>query len=205
MGPAIRDTAPFADGLHPVVYFVRQVGFVFGSGNERCPHSFGLLEIGESGALSGNDISPRRASHYSNRTITLHPKAPRRVGQSGLVHLASRGVALVQNDGLICLRHPQTVPVLVQSVDLRPESIEFVVLGSPHWTRFELLRLKFPSARTQLIHLSIAAYERKRLSRPVWAPRLDQSRTAIGSACLVSGLPTTPTDHSDGIASTPLK
>ena len=92
--------------------------FVFGLGNERCPHSFGLLEIGESGALSGNDISPRRASHYPNRTITLHPKAPRRVRQSGLVHLAGRGVALVQNDGLICLRHPQTVPVLVQPVNM---------------------------------------------------------------------------------------
>jgi hypothetical protein len=81
--------------------------------------------------ITGNDISPRRASHYPNRTVALHPKAPRCVRQTGLMHLAGRVVALVQNDGLICLRHAQTVPVLVQSVNLPLGAIEFIEFGSP--------------------------------------------------------------------------
>jgi hypothetical protein len=48
-------------------------------------------------------------------------------------------VALIQNDGLICLRHPQTVPVLVQSVKSCSKTIDSIVFGSPHWTRFELM------------------------------------------------------------------
>src|ERR1700722_16300068 len=93
--------------------------FVFGLGDEGRAHGFGLLEIAESGALSGNEISARCPSYDPNRATTFHPKTPRRVRQTGPVNLAVRVVALVQNNGLICLRHTQTVPVLVQRVKIQ--------------------------------------------------------------------------------------
>jgi hypothetical protein len=60
------------------------------------------------------------------------------VRQTGLVNLAGWVVALVQNDGLVCLRHPQAVPVLVQCVNLTLQAIGFIVCGSPSLTLFEL-------------------------------------------------------------------
>src|ERR1700683_1907826 len=94
-------------------------GFVFGLGNQRCANGFGLLEIGESGALPGNNVSARRASYDPDRATTIHPKTPCRVRQTRLVNLAAWVVALIQNDGLICLRNYHTVPVLVQRVNMR--------------------------------------------------------------------------------------
>lgn len=95
-------------------------GFVLILGEERRAHGFSLLEIRESGALPGNEISAWCASHNPNRSATFHPKTPRCLRQTGLVNLALRVVALIQNDGLICLRHNLTVPVLVQCVNIRP-------------------------------------------------------------------------------------